>query len=236
MNRGKLFWEGLVIVVSILLAFAIDAWWDDRKERIEEEALLTGLEIEFRANRETLEHQLAANLNMLDSITLLLQAARDGAWPEGEQTFDYAVSEMMRPPTTDLGGGVLRAVMSAGRLPLISNQELRYKLAAWEGIIGEVIDDELMGRTLVFNALLPFFIERGVPLSKGWNAEPWTDGWPVQPSSLTEDPAALTKLLEEPGFQTILEARYVFWAHTTGEYRAAIAAIDEILEEIEQTQ
>ena len=31
-----LFIEGVAIVVSILLAFAIDAWWDQRKGRAEE--------------------------------------------------------------------------------------------------------------------------------------------------------------------------------------------------------
>ena len=235
MSRSKLFWEGLVIVASILLAFAIDAWWDERKERIEEEAILAGLDKEFRANRATLENQLANNLGMLEANTLLLQATRDGNWPKGAVTIEYAISEIMRPPTTDLGGGVLRAVTSAGRLPLISNQDLRFKLAAWEGTIGEVLDDEFMGRSVVFEIMLPYFIEKGVPLSKGWDGGLWTEGWPVEPSGISDNPEAVTALLTDPSFQTILEARYVYWAHTTGEYRTAIAAIDEILGEIERS-
>lgn len=44
MDRGKLFREGVVIVASILLAFAIDAWWDERKERVEEREILAEID------------------------------------------------------------------------------------------------------------------------------------------------------------------------------------------------
>lgn len=235
MNRGRLFWEGVVIVISILLAFSIDAWWDERKDRIEEREILIGLEEEFRQNREIFEHQLQANLDMLVAMKVLLTAVHEGRWTVEGMSFDEALSQVLRPPTTDLGGGVLRAVMSGGRLPLISNKELRFKLAAWEGVLGEVLDDELTGRDLVFNTLLPYFIEHGVPLSRAWDGDDWGE-WPIASTTLTADPEALQSLLADPSFQTILEARYVYWAHTTGEYESALDAIDEILAEIEQSR
>ena len=39
--------EGAAIVVSILLAFAIDAWWEERQERTEEQQILLDLADEF---------------------------------------------------------------------------------------------------------------------------------------------------------------------------------------------
>ncbi len=39
--------EGAAIVVSILLAFWIDAWWDARNDLAEEREILVGLEAEF---------------------------------------------------------------------------------------------------------------------------------------------------------------------------------------------
>lgn len=36
----KLIVEGFAIVISILLAFAIDAWWDNRRDKQEEQLLL----------------------------------------------------------------------------------------------------------------------------------------------------------------------------------------------------
>ena len=51
--------EAAAVVASILLAFALDAWWKDRAESIEEAEILTALKREFEAHLVTLEEQLA---------------------------------------------------------------------------------------------------------------------------------------------------------------------------------
>jgi len=57
--RRRILAEGVVIVVSILLAFAIDAWWDETRERGREKTVLAGLRSEFEANRTRLMANLA---------------------------------------------------------------------------------------------------------------------------------------------------------------------------------
>lgn len=47
-SAGALSLEGLVIVLSILAAFAIDAWWDGRQEQEREQIVLEGILEEFR--------------------------------------------------------------------------------------------------------------------------------------------------------------------------------------------
>ena len=44
---GHFLTEALVITAGILLAFALDAWWDQRQERANEQELLTALSAEF---------------------------------------------------------------------------------------------------------------------------------------------------------------------------------------------
>ena len=51
--------EGLVIVASILLAFAIDAAWDGYQERRFRDELVAGLRAEFTSNRERLDSAIA---------------------------------------------------------------------------------------------------------------------------------------------------------------------------------
>jgi hypothetical protein len=46
--------EATAIVASILLAFAIDAWWDDRNEAQLERRMLSALLVEFEQNAELL--------------------------------------------------------------------------------------------------------------------------------------------------------------------------------------
>ena len=47
--------EGLVIVISILVAFWIDAWWDGRQEAEEESGVLEALLEEAERNRRQLD-------------------------------------------------------------------------------------------------------------------------------------------------------------------------------------
>ncbi|MDH3424629.1 MAG: hypothetical protein OEN00_16655 [Gemmatimonadota bacterium] len=44
-SRSRVLAEGAVIVLSILLAFGIDAWWEGRQERAEELAALSALDL-----------------------------------------------------------------------------------------------------------------------------------------------------------------------------------------------
>ena len=41
---GLLLTEMVLIVASILLAFALDSWWDERRDRVEEGEILQGLQ------------------------------------------------------------------------------------------------------------------------------------------------------------------------------------------------
>jgi len=54
-NRQNISWkrlsiEAAAIVASILLAFAIDAWWDESRQQKHLQSVLTGLEAAFSEN------------------------------------------------------------------------------------------------------------------------------------------------------------------------------------------
>ena len=66
--------EAIAIVVSILLAFAIDAWWTERNERENEQSALLALRSDLEASRE----QLAVVLRSLSIITF---------WPSYSNVF-----------------------------------------------------------------------------------------------------------------------------------------------------
>lgn len=221
--------EAVLIVASILFAFGIDAWWNERQERIEETEILLGLKQEFALSRATLVRQLAYNSDGLDAMEALLAATDRDSWKSDELTVDEALGLLIGPPTTDLGSGVLDALVSAGRIQVLSNTELRIKLAAWEGVFEEVRDDEIIGRNFVFDRVIPYLIRWGVPLTRAF------DYVRIQSRmSIEDDPVALSRLLADPEFQTILDVRYGFKSHTTIEYESALEAVDEILFEIDR--
>ena len=61
--------EAVAIVVSILLAFWIDAWWDGLKDRREEREILIGLEVEFVDLKERLDFWAQRNIGGMQQMS-----------------------------------------------------------------------------------------------------------------------------------------------------------------------
>ena len=66
--------EAGFVLFSILLAFSIDAWWDDRQALRVESAILDRLEEELARNRASLDRALSLNRSLLEQVDLYLQA------------------------------------------------------------------------------------------------------------------------------------------------------------------
>jgi hypothetical protein len=230
---GFLFTEMVLIVASILLAFALDSWWDERKTREEEREILIGLHDEFTYGRGLLIDRIEQHETDLRKLETLLAATHEGKWTSNVFSIDATLAAMIAPPTTDLGRGVLDALISSGRIELLRNRELRVLLAGWANVFGEVSDDEHMSRALVFDRVVPYMIEHAVPIS-GPMGEWWGEWTPVR-KSVSDSPEQLARLLGDRHFTVMLEARLGFKWHTTEEYADALNAIDAILAEIDES-
>jgi hypothetical protein len=213
--------EVIAIVGSILLAFAIDAWWEDRQIRIEEQQVLLGLQEEFLANHEVLSQDLASHLKNLKSLEDILLLIDDGQSNDAKSVVMAALIEMQSPGTTDLGNGTLNALLSSGRVELLKSRKLRTQLTAWEGVIGEVVDDQYNNAKMVFEIYVPYFVSENYSL------------FALRRS--LEDSAVITRMLEDPKFRHLVELRFSFKNHLTGELRNSIAASEAILAEIKMS-
>lgn len=77
---SRLTLEGFVIVASILLAFALDAAWENRQEKERQNEYLEVLEAEFKAAGLEMEEQLEDHerqMSRIDSILLDLERGRN---------------------------------------------------------------------------------------------------------------------------------------------------------------
>ena len=73
--------EGGVIVVSILLALAVDAWWEDRNDRQLEAEYVSRLHDELGRGLPTLERFLGAT-GAARALPMLGEWSRDRALPK----------------------------------------------------------------------------------------------------------------------------------------------------------
>ena len=138
MTRPRIPWlrvliEGVVIVGSILLAFGIDAWWEGRQERVEEQALLSRLQGELAEAESHLQEwrenqrgvadagrEILANTELSPRPTIPTDSIGKLIW---KATFNWDAD----PPT-----GVVSSAIATGRISLIADSDLREALVLWE--------------------------------------------------------------------------------------------------------
>jgi len=145
--------EALVIVISILLAFAIDAWWDGRQELREEQIILEQLYEEFIQNQESLRFSEDTHRQQRDSIADMLRIIAQQGDPPGsydlpEVFFSYGRSGGLGYHTWEPSRGVIDSLIASGRIGLIRDNVLRVELSACIEEIAQLrIDEETDGET-----------------------------------------------------------------------------------------
>ena len=134
--------EAAAIVASILLAFAIDAWWDDRHERIEELRILDTLRAEFLSNVESIPTYIERHQISADSTQALLDMMK-AAEPGSTVSFPAArLARVLGHSTTNPHSGALDAILQSGELRYINNPAIREKLAAWPRLVVDATENE----------------------------------------------------------------------------------------------
>lgn len=231
--------EGGVIIVSILLAFGIDAWWDGRLQREEERLVLERLRDEFIADLNQLMLKQSGHADLRDAALELLTKTGDlsvGVPSEEVANLLYIVSTN---PTFDPAGGALSSLIASGQLSLISNPSLRSQLAAWPGAVADLVDQERANQTQGHERLLPYLEAR---TSWRWVMAEATAELTHQtfnPLHFNEGrhPVDVQSVLLEREFEGVLVSRLRLLAALLPKYEAAIemarAIIGGIASELE---
>jgi len=225
--------EGAAIVVSILLAFTIDAWWEERALRIEEQQVLQGMRSEFLATRDVLSGHLNEHLLDLKTFEDFLGAVGNSGIEKAGLIVDATLMALLNPPTSDVGNGTLDALLSSGRIEILTNKTLRAKLAAWEGVMGEVRDDQVLNVKSVFEIHIPYFVTKNIPA--GVAMHQWYDEWPLPRRMPSDDPELVPRLLGDENLRVMVEIIYGYKRHLTEEFDIAIAEVNAILAEIDSS-
>ena len=139
---GRIAAEGIAIVVSILLAFSIDAAWDASRERAEERRALSGLRDEFRENLERLDANLGRHRTTLSACRALLAISDGGPVPAPDSTAILLRRAFVDAFSYNPSVGVLEGLIASGDLGLIRDTELRNLLASWPAQLEENGEDE----------------------------------------------------------------------------------------------
>lgn len=144
--------ELLVIIGGIIGAFMLNSWNDDRKDRRQEQLILTGLKTEFEQNLAELASDHYYN-------TLCLEASRVLLSQNGQATPAHVVDSLyghvLNYATFDPRVGVVEEVISSGKLNLIQDEKLRYRLTQWSGELDDLEEDIIIRRDHYINQMQP---------------------------------------------------------------------------------
>lgn len=134
------------MVASILLAFSIDAWWDDHNERVEERRILESLKVEFQSNAESIPAFIRNHLRSAEHAQALLEALKSTQPGSMLQYPAAKVGQVLGHSSTDPQSGALDAILQSGELRYVSNSAIRERLAAWPHLVVDATENEYLLR------------------------------------------------------------------------------------------
>ena len=128
---GRTAAEAVAIVFSILLAFWIDTWWEDRQEAQFEVVYLYEMQEDFELNKSTLEN-MTARLERILRSTLVLQeqsALTSPGLPVAELNENFrSITQMTAFVPVDR---TYANLIGSGDLKLIQSRPLKNALAEY---------------------------------------------------------------------------------------------------------
>lgn len=153
----------MVIIASILIAFGIQAWWEERQEDAEATRILEAILREHIRNIEEIDTWEQSAILLDETIKQIAKASK----PESDlsnEKFDELMSRVTFYGGPSLNFGSLENVVSGGRLAVIDDLDLRDAMARWFGFqerYRTVRDSEL---AYLDNQFIPYLIKSGAYL------------------------------------------------------------------------
>ena len=128
----RIFAEGAAIVISILLAFWIEAWWSERQEKADERELLSSLRGEFQTLQQDVDWRLKYIEGIREAGRQLFRASSSTNEDLGDQQIDQLLNHLWyNQEVAPLAMPVLNSAISSGDLSLISARDLRRNVSSW---------------------------------------------------------------------------------------------------------
>lgn len=152
--------EATAIVVSILLAFGIDAWWNERGERKAEVVLLERLLADFIEIQSGLilveeEHRDTSN-----ACIAVLEIPLGEPLPTSPEMDQMIGLIFLTSRTFNPGTGAVASFLSGEGAQLIEDQDLADHLLAWPGLVEELQEEEASLQKGVAERWTPYLSSR----------------------------------------------------------------------------
>ncbi len=149
--------EAVAIVSSILLAFWIQAWWDDRQLRDEEKQVLSALAEEFVRLENLVISEREYYTAILSSLVALVEiGGGTREKPNTDELDKFFGDSLWYGFKADWTSSDIDSIISSGDLGIISNPSLRRDISRWAARLENLQEAIELDRNVNFNRLLPY--------------------------------------------------------------------------------
>jgi hypothetical protein len=187
--------EAFAVLISILVAFSIDAWWDERGRSKDAAILLAGLELEIEHAIGDLRPVAAFPLRVVDAAARWREVTLDTP----VDTLGNLVHRLGAYLDQSIELPSAQALLSTGMIASIDDPELRTWISAWPGRLATFDRQSAAVSDFARGGVLNYFADQRLSFeSVPRNLLPGDEG--VQPA---RDSVLLRSLVSDPGLRTV---------------------------------
>lgn len=151
--------EAVAIVISILLAFGIDAWWSNRQEKTRVDESLFALRNELQTNLEEIQRERAFRTTVIASIDQLFEMSAGGE--RVSQTVDDLLEDVTWGGRIDVSTGALVSILESGSLASIDDGALKRSISSLPTLYETTSSHERDASRYLDTELLNYMNENG---------------------------------------------------------------------------
>lgn len=133
--------EAPVIVASILLAFLLEAWWSEHRERVRAGEYLDAVTREFREGRIQLDTVLLKNERAMRATERMIDLTSADVESLTSTEAENLYWDMMQASTFDPSLGALNSLHTSEAIDAIEDITIRAALDAWPGLVADSRED-----------------------------------------------------------------------------------------------
>ena len=130
--------EAVAIVASILLAFSIDAWWDDLQQGKQTRTVLTDLEAVFAENVRLIDENIEIVIRFQGILKHFITVEPDGAAQISPALRFDTLQSIWRPVTTPNNNNIIIATFDSTDVDLSEHRLLQDAIAEWRSEVIEL--------------------------------------------------------------------------------------------------
>jgi len=229
--------EAAAIVVSILFAFAIDAWWQERVEEVREREILIALLDDFRTSKSNVEGGRNFHLGVQQSNKKLLASVVSRDMSLSSSEVDRLLADLTWWDSQPrFSTGALNSLVYGGELSVIKDDALRQVLADWPSEIQRTESLRTQDYDFFVNVMMPYLRTNGYLLNISTidSAKPGSNG---EESTLIDLELVAdtdhSAMVSTPEFQNILVQKYWIQDDMLQAFERADALLSETIAQIE---